>query len=104
LRFQSLELCLTKLEHEVGRKPILISLDRFIETECWNAVERRQIAVEDDFLGREFRGSDCQFPHPGALVFWRACRGTHGSIRRSLNIPEEGQKKEEGEDEDSLFC
>jgi hypothetical protein len=42
------------LKHEIGWESMSISLDRFIETECGNAVERRQIAIEYDFLTADF--------------------------------------------------
>ena|ERR1700730_10790343 len=44
----------SELEHEVRRESISIALNRFVEAERGNAIDLRQVAVEDDFLSADF--------------------------------------------------
>ena len=45
---KTIELLAGKLEHEIGRKSIPISFDRFVETKRRNSVDFCQVAIQHD--------------------------------------------------------
>lgn len=43
-----------ELEHKVRRESVSVAFNRFVEAECRNAINARQIAIKDDSLTADF--------------------------------------------------